>query len=293
MRPLWVVTLLLVVTTAGCAADTSTDGVRTETYDLSTPTTLEPVADGTRTAVTIRHLELDHGDGTIVLAGGESMLIDTGKAAGGGAVLDALEANGVDSLDVLLTTSVEDGDIGGAGAVVRRHDPVGIGQTGVTTESAAYHRYLRAVVETAQTRAFYESRSSTRFPLGPARVNVLTPPETLLANGTPSENAMVVELRAEGERYIYLGDAGAAEQAWLVETYDDLNASVVALDSGTRLSTALRDAIAPRAVIVSGPQPSGSGPPAEPADIPTYHTANGTVVVTLGPDGITVDQSIR
>lgn len=278
--------LALLLIASGClgAQPPATDAP-VETYEIESPT-MTPTATPPPTPATVSVLAPPRGDATLVVNGdGETLLIDTGAGSNASAVRSALEARDVSSLDLLITTGVTDGEVGGAASILQHHRPRSIGQNGLVARTDRYHAYLRAVVRANLGTQLYAMTNETAFGYGHGRISILAPPRRPLTSGRPADNVVVLSYRVHGERVLFLGDASAREQRWLQNRTQSLNATVLIVDEPTVARSGFVRDVSPSVIVVA----DGNAP--ADLDVPdgnwvVYRTAqHGPVTITIGPEG--------
>jgi beta-lactamase superfamily II metal-dependent hydrolase len=282
-RTMTVLAGLSLVLAAGCLGVSSEAPRDLKTYEIDSPTPT-PTATPAPPEVRLTAVTLERGDATLIQQGNQTLLIDTGRDPNATRVRAALTRNGVDQLDVLLTTGVDPDDIGGAGTIVERYRPGAVGQPGLVARSDAFHRYLRAVVRADLGDRFYRVTNRTQFSFGSGTVSVLAPPGTPLNEGRPGDNVVVLAYDLRGSRVLLLGDASPAEQRWLRNRSESsLRSSVVVVDDASVPTEPLLRAADPELVIVGGNGSASAAVPSGPWTV--RRTAmDGAVSVTVPLD---------
>lgn len=280
----------------GGTGNGSPDGAR---GDLTTP---DP--DG---SLSVHVIDVGQSTSTLLVApSGETMLVDSGDFADDGEhVLAYLRAHGIERIDYLVTTHNDADHIGGHAAVIEYYETQaeGVGAVydpGIAASTRTYEEYLDAVE--AHDVPLYELREGDRLPFGGERVRtqVFGPPEPYLAGEERNENSVVLRVAHGETSFLLPGDAGEAQESYLVETYGDRLDSTVLLaghhGSSTSTSAALLDAVSPRLVVVSSAYDSRYGHPHEEvldrlADrpVPTYWTGtHGDVLLRTNGEVLAV-----
>jgi competence protein ComEC len=252
----------------------------------------------------VHFINVGQGDSTLIVGPtGETVLVDTGDFRDDGTyVLDYLQSRGIDRIDALVSTHADADHIGGNAAVIEHFETEGEGigavyDPGVTASTATYDRYLDAVER--HDVPLYRTLAGDRIPLDGARVSVLGPPQTPLADGERNENSIVLRVEFGRTSVLLPGDAGPVEEPYLVDNHEEA-LDVTLLKAGhhgssSSTSAALLNAATPKAVVVSSAYDSRYGHPHEEVlgrlasrSIPTYWTAtHGTVVATS--DGTVIE----
>jgi competence protein ComEC len=301
-RPVAVLLVVGLLLLAGCTAGTGQTGGATDVRD-ATATGSGGTAGGSGAVagengtLEIHFINVGQGDSTLVVGPtGETILVDTGDFRDEGAyVIDYLESRGIDRIDALVSTHADADHIGGHAAVIEHFETEGDGvgavyDPGIAASTATYDRYLDAVER--YDVPLYRTLAGDEVPLDGATVSVLAPPERPLADGERNENSIVLRVAFGRTSALLPGDAGAAGEPYLVETYgEELDVTLLKTGhhgSSSSTSAALLDATAPKVVVVSSAYDSRYGHPHREVlgrlaarSIPAYWTGtHGTVVAT-------------
>jgi len=255
----------------------------------------------------LHHIDVGQADSTLVVTpSNETILIDTGNYRDDGqAVIDYLEANGIDRIDHLVTTHGHADHIGGHPELIEHfeEDGDGIGavyDSGVSHPTATYERYLDAVE--AHNVSIYEVAAGDRLSLAGdgLEATVLNPPggDT---SGDIDTNGVVLSLVFGDFSYLTTGDLDASGEQRLVETYgDDLAADVYQAGhhgSSTSSNAPFLDRVDPDIAVVSSALDSRYGHPHDEVlaafsdrGIETYWTGvHGDIVVTTDGTAVSVE----
>ena len=295
-RPLATLLLAGLLVLAGCFGTAGPGGTPTAT---DTPQTAP--ANGT---LSVHMINVGQSESILVVGPNETMLIDTGNFVDDGApVRRYLRERGIDRIDHLVVTHADADHIGGTAAIIEMLETEGEGvgaiyDPGIAASTQTYERYLDAVE--AYNVTLYETRAGDRLGFADADVDVLAPPEPYIDTSDRNENSIVLGLTHGQARFLFTGDAGPREEAYLVDRYGDrLRATVLKTGhhgSNSSTSAALLDAVGPTAATISSAYDSRYGHPDEAvldrlaaANVTTYWTAtHGTVRFTSTGRRITV-----
>ncbi|HVE99817.1 MAG TPA: MBL fold metallo-hydrolase [Rubrobacteraceae bacterium] len=125
---LLLVLLLLLVASSGCAA-------------LPTPSTAQPPSG----SLVVSFIDVGQGDGVLVQSGGESYLLDAGKAQAGPEMVDFLKSRGVESLNGIVVSNPDADHIGGFEDVLGAFEVANVYLSGDPKGTSTYNSFLRAV----------------------------------------------------------------------------------------------------------------------------------------------------
>lgn len=292
-RPVVVLAVVGLVLLAGCAGGGLQENSLTATQQSTTDGQTQTV-NGT---VDVHFINVGQSVSTLIVGpSGETMLVDTGHYRDDGEhVLEYLKAHNITRIDYLVTSHNDADHIGGNAQVIEYYETQanGIGAVydpGIAASTQTYEAYLDAVEQHNVT--LYETRAGDQIPFEGVNVSVLGPPEPYLEDGARNENSIVLKLGFGQTSFLLTGDAEKAEEEYLVDTYDNrLNVTVLKAGhhgSASSTGTALLDAAAPKAVIVSSGWNNQYGHPANETlerlaarNLPTYWTAtHGNIVLT-------------
>ncbi|MFP6661486.1 MAG: DNA internalization-related competence protein ComEC/Rec2, partial [Myxococcota bacterium] len=241
-------------------------------------------------------LDVGRGDALLLRADDAFVLIDAGAhppgnpEAGNRTVLRALNAIGVEGIDLLVASHADLDHRGGLPAVVER---LWVGEIWIPSGSRR-DPDLRDLVAAAQRRGVpLRERAAGDAPLRVGRLQVDTLwPLAGPGSGSRNERSLVTRIEVDGVRVLLPADIGARSEARLVEAGIDLEADVLVLGHhGSRGSTTERflEAVSPRLAVVSAPCTSHGGLPhpdalrrAREADSDLWWTGrDGAVFVSL------------
>jgi competence protein ComEC len=150
---LLVLSLLLVASLSGCSA-------------LPTPGTAQPPPSG---SLVVSCIDVGQGDGVLVQSGGESYLLDAGKAQAGPKVVDFLRSRGVESLDGIVVSNPDADHIGGFEDVLGAFEVANVYLSGDPKGISTYNSFLRAVRD--EGSEVVESRAGMQMNWGGTSAN--------------------------------------------------------------------------------------------------------------------------
>jgi competence protein ComEC len=295
-RPLALLLFAGLLVLAGCVGTAGPGGAPT-----ATDTPQPAPANGT---LSVHAINVGQSESTLVVGPNETMLIDTGNFVDDGApVRQYLREHGIDRIDHLVVTHADADHIGGTAAIIEMLETEGEGvgaiyDPGIAASTQTYERYLDAVEKYDVT--LYETRAGDRLDFADADVDVLAPPEPYIDTDDRNENSIVLRLTHGQAGFLFTGDAGPREEAYLVDRYGDrLRATVLKTGhhgSASSTGAALLDAVGPTTATISSAYDSRYGHPDEAvlnrlaaANVTTYWTAtHGTIRLTSTGRRITV-----
>jgi beta-lactamase superfamily II metal-dependent hydrolase len=166
-------------------------------------------------SLSVSFIDVGQGDGVLVQAGGESYLIDAGRAEEGPNVVDFLRDRGVETLDGIVVSNPDADHIGGFLDVFDAFPVETVFVSGDTNSTLTYNSFLRGVRdEGAETEVV---RAGARMDWGGVRADVVGPP-TDAEGGLFSEindNSVAILLTYGTARVLLAGDAEANEEEYM------------------------------------------------------------------------------
>src|SRR5215207_1235079 len=125
-------------------------------------------------SLSVSFIDVGQGDGVLVQAGGESYLIDAGRAEEGPNVVDFLRSRSVESLDGIVVSNPDADHIGGFLDVLDAFRVQSVYVSGDQNNTLTYNTFLRGVREEgARTEVL---RAGALMDGGGVRADVIAPP---------------------------------------------------------------------------------------------------------------------
>jgi competence protein ComEC len=276
------------------------------TYTLETPDAATATPAPEPGTLEVHFIDVGHADSTLVVGpSGKTMLVDTGRDPNATAVRAYLARENIEEIDVLFSTHPDATSIGGQAAIINTFEREkggidGIGHPGITRETRAYNRYLRAVIENELQHEFYDSGAGEQVGVDGFSIDILHPPEQRLADGDDDENSIVLRIGYRNTSVLLPGDIGPAGQEELLETQsDEIDTTVLKTSQrGAAASTdpAFLDAVSPQVAVVSAGESERRRPGATTfsrlaaVNASTYWTArHGTIVVESDGESVAAE----
>lgn len=160
-------------------------------------------------------LDVGQSDATLVTTGGKTLLIDSGTATSREALLQELSCYGVEKIDVLLLTHPHEDHIGNARYLVEYFEVGEVLLPPAQSDELAWQLLLQSVGKAASVL-----EAGDTFSLGLAEFEVLS---ARVAHDSEDENDASVVLRGVfgNQVLLFMGDAGAATEQALLDTYGE------------------------------------------------------------------------
>ena len=268
-------------------ADTDGDSLMSEgseESDESTGTVNSQPGDGEE--LQVHYIDVGQGDSTLLVCGGQAMLIDAGNNNKGTTVQLYLQKQGITTLDYVVGTHPDADHIGGLDVIITKFDCGTIFMPDVSNDTNTYRDVLDAMK--------YKDYSVTvpgvgdTYTLGDATFTILAPNR----NYTEMNNNSIAIRVEHGENtFLFVGDAAGESEADMMANGLPLQAQVLKVGhhgSSSSTSKAFLDAVHPEyAVISCGRDNSYGHPTAETlttlreAGVHVFRTdEQGSIVVT-------------
>ncbi len=197
----------------------------------------------------IHFLDVGQGDCTLLLCGGEAMLIDAGDNNQGTKIQNYLRKRNVETLKYVVCTHPDEDHIGGMDVILYKFDCETILMTDEEKDTNTY----RDVVDTMTERGYQRTLPEVgqQYFLGDAVFTILGPSEL----GSDSNNNSVSLLLVHGDnRFLFTGDAEAEEEEEIADGGSLQEVDVYKTGhhgSRTASSEKLLEAVSPEYAVIS------------------------------------------
>ncbi len=227
--------------------------------DLQPPAELSTDTPEVTEELEIHFIDVGQGDCTLLLCGGEAMLIDAGDNSQGTKIQSYLQKRNVETLKYVVCTHPDEDHIGGMDVILYKFDCETILMTDEEKDTNTY----RDVVDTMENRGYQRTLPEVgqQYSLGDAVFTILGPSEL----SSDSNNNSIALLLVHGDnRFLFTGDAEAEEEEEMVDSGIPLDADVYkAGHHGSRTSSSeqLLEAVSPAYVVISCGEGNSYGHP--------------------------------
>ena len=233
--------------------------------------------------LTVTFLDVGQGDAAVLQCGGQTMMIDGGKAKASSYIYSWLKKNQISYLDVMVATHTDADHIGGLSGALN-YAKVGTAYcpvtSGTTKTFQSFVRYLKK-----QGKSITVPKAGDEFFLGGAQVRILGPTDPQ-AEGNNS--SIVLKVTFGDTSFLFTGDAEREEEQELLESGYDLESTVLKVGhhgSDTSTSYLFLRTVNPQYAVISVGADNTYGHPTEAvlsrlrdADVKTYRTdLQGTI----------------
>ena len=155
--------------------------------------------------LSVTFFDAGKADAILVRTGEHALLIDTGLNKNGAALVDALRAAGVQSLDMLLITHFDKDHVGGADSVLSSMPVGAIYQPDYPKDSKQMRQYLKAAQDAGVNPIALSE--NCKLTLGGARLLIDVANEDDYGADEENDFSLVVSLRFGETRFLFAGDA--------------------------------------------------------------------------------------
>lgn len=233
--------------------------------------------------LTVTFLDVGQGDAAVLQCGGQTMMIDGGKAKASSYIYSWLKKNQISYLDVMVATHTDADHIGGLSGALN-YAKVGTAYcpvtSGTTKTFQSFVRYLKK-----QGKSITVPEAGDEFSLGGAQVRILGPTDPQ-AEGNNS--SIVLKVTFGDTSFLFTGDAEREEEQELLESGYDLESTVLKVGhhgSDTSTSYLFLRTVNPQYAVISVGADNTYGHPTEAvlsrlrdADVKTCRTdLQGTI----------------
>lgn len=233
--------------------------------------------------LTVTFLDVGQGDAAVLQCGGQTMMIDGGKAKASSYIYSWLKKNQISYLDVMVATHTDADHIGGLSGALN-YAKVGTAYcpvtSGTTKTFQSFVKYLKK-----QGKSITVPEAGDEFSLGGAQVRILGPTDPQ-AEGNNS--SIVLKVTFGDTSFLFTGDAEREEEQELLKSGYDLESTVLKVGhhgSDTSTSYLFLRTVNPQYAVISVGADNTYGHPTEAvlsrlrdADVKTCRTdLQGTI----------------
>ena len=236
-------------------------------------------------ALQVHVIDVGQGDGILVIADGNAMLIDSGEPNAGYQVGDYLDTLGIKELEYVVATHLHSDHMGGfasslSGRTVHcTAEP--ICPENLVPDDVVYHAYSRAVSDnSAKDCRKLTLQDGDSFSLGNAEIQVLAPADT--DAGSLNNTSLVLRLQYDDIVCLFTGDMETDAEQALLERHPDISADLLKVaHHGSEYGTGedFLNAVQPRFAAISCSIDNDYGHPA-PETLERLHAVGAQVGIT-------------
>lgn len=253
------------------------------------------VVDGVKTTdsdFTAYFLDADQSDCTIIVCGGQTLVIDAATANQFENIEANLKALGIENIDYMVITHPHDDHMGSAAEIINMHKVSNIIMPRLSNlnmvTTLAYEELLNTIADRGVNAIAAEP--DTEFKVGNAIVQILAP----LKQDKNLNNMSVVLRIIHGENvFLFMGDAEKKVENALMSGDCDLAADILKAGhhgSNTSSSDKFLKAVSPYAAVISCGEGNRYGHP-HPDTIAALQNNNIDTLITMMTGDITVESN--
>jgi competence protein ComEC len=285
-----VAVLLFVILLAGCGMKKTESGAAGKTA----------VSDK---SLSVEVLDIGQGDAILIRTDGQNVLVDTGDIPMKEKLVAYLKKAGIKTLDKVIITHPHADHLGGMSAVFDNFEVKAVYDSGQTTTTATYKKYLATIKK--KNISFNVVTTGEQLDLGNGiSLKFLAPLKPLFSGGKDdlNNNSVVAKLVYGNFSMLLMGDAEQEAEERILKAYGgELKSTVLKSGhhgSNTASSEPFLKTVAPEAVVISvgenndyhHPHPS-TMKKYEKAKLKIYRTdQQGTISITSNGQGYTINK---
>lgn len=223
--------------------------------------------------------KVGQADCELIIANGQTMLIDAGNRSDGEQIVNALKGLGISKLDYVIGTHVHEDHIGGMSYII---DSIEIGKFYLpynTTSTASYYEKLLTSL-TNKNMNIEQANVGDKFNLGNACCEIMS-----VRNDEPeniNEESIVLELTYGTQKFLFMGDAEESNEK--LRNWNDVDVLKVGHHgSNTSSSQEFLKQVLPEIVIISVGEGNSYGLPKE--NILKRFEKIGSIIYRTDKDG--------
>jgi competence protein ComEC len=167
--------------------------------------------------LTVSFLDVGQGDAILIRSPeGKVALVDAGPSRD---VLGILKDEGVDKIDVAISSHHHADHIGGMADVIKKYEPKVYVDSGSSQTSAVYRKVLSAVDQAGCQLVQPKKDSERKIELGSVVLRLFPqPPED---EGNENNNSVGIRVEYQEFSLLLTGDSQESEQSWWLKNVDD------------------------------------------------------------------------
>lgn len=188
------------------------------------------------TVLELHFIDVGQADATLLVCGGETMLIDGGNAEDSSLIYTYLSDRGIDHLNYVAATHAHEDHVGGLSGALHYATVDTVFSPVTDYDSKAFRNFVQCVTE--QGKAITVPKAGDSFPLGEARVQIL---HCDPSNDNPNNTGLVFRITFGDTSFLIMGDAELDVESEIMDAGYDVSADLLRVGHhGSNTSTGYR-----------------------------------------------------
>lgn len=218
-------------------------------------------SDSALSKLQVHFIDVGQGDSTLILCGGEAMLIDAGDNGKGTTIQLYLQKQGVEALTYVIGTHPDSDHIGGLDVILTKFDCGTVIMPQTASDTTSYRDVIDAL--TYRNYQITPPLAGDSYHLGDAEFTIVAP------NGEYADDnnsSVGIRLVHGNNSFLFTGDAEAEAEADMLQNGIDITADVLHTGhhgSATSSSRDFIDRVAPAYAVISCGRDNSYGHPHE------------------------------
>ncbi len=231
MKKLFTVTSCLLLLFAFCScksdvSDSQTLGFENgSVYGSTSVNTYIPPVSPVANELTVTFYDVGKADFILIQTEGKTAIIDTGYSDNWELVEQALNENGVKTVDYLIATHPDKDHIGCMNKVMKNYTVTTLYMCPLEADSKEYKKMMKASSENGV--AVRKANVGDTFTLGKAEFLTLSPDAELVDAGDENEASVVLLMTYENVKMLFSADAQLEAEKKIVSSGVDISADVI------------------------------------------------------------------
>lgn len=237
----WLLVLFIVIamlTTAACSKD---NGKSVSQGQVNSP-------------LLVKVLDIGQGDAILIQTAGQTVLVDTGDIGTRDKLVAYIKKEGITTIDKVIITHPHADHLGGMPGILENFKVSQIYDSGQTTTTALYRKYLSLVQ--SKKIPFTVLTAGTEIVIAnDVKLKIFAPEKPYIGDSDLNNNSIVAKLIYNDFSMLLTGDAEKESEERMLKTYKaELKSSILKAGhhgSNTSSSLPFLKAVAPEAAIIS------------------------------------------
>jgi competence protein ComEC len=186
--------------------------------------------------LSVHFIDVGQGDSMLIKAGNQSMLIDGGPTTEGQTVTSYLKSQGVQTIDILVSTHPHEDHIGGLLTVLNEFPVKQVIDSGQVHTTQTYENYLMLIDQKDIPYSVGERGQAINLSSN-VKIEILSPPSSMYESDL-NQNSIVLRVTYGNVKFLFMGDAGFTAEDGLMSSGYDLKSDVLKVaHHGSKYST--------------------------------------------------------